>query len=288
MIFSKPINDIIGARISRRRYEARPIAPEQRAALQRFLDENSQGPFGKTTRLRLLAAEENDSDALRGLGTYGFIRDPAGFIVGAIRPGDHDMEDFGYVMEQAILFATDLEIGTCWLGGTFTKSAFAERIDVRAGETVPAVVSLGYATSRQGTMERLVRLGAGSKNRKPWSELFFSGAFGVPLSRESAGEHAEPLEMVRLAPSASNRQPWRVVELRGDGSLAFYVQRTPGYGGKGALIKMADLQRIDLGIALCHFELSATEAGLVGRWVDDEPELGALPKNTEYIATWQR
>ena len=34
---------------------------------------------------------------------------------------------------------------------------------------------------------------------------------------------------------------------------------------------MADLQRVDMGIAMCHFELAARERGLAGRWVVEQP-----------------
>ena len=79
------------------------------------------------------------------------------------------------------------------------------------------------------------------------------------------------LEVVRWAPSASNKQPWRVV--RGRKRWHFYLARTKGYG-KGlltSLVKLADLQRVDMGIAMCHFELAAREAGIEGRWVTDRP-----------------
>jgi hypothetical protein len=49
---------------------------------------------------------------------------------------------------------------------------------------------------------------------------------------------------------------------------------------------MADLQRIDIGIAMCHFELSAMELGLQGQWVLADPGLQALPELTEYIVSW--
>jgi len=39
---------------------------------------------------------------------------------------------------------------------------------------------------------------------------------------------------------------------------------------------MADLQRVDMGIAMCHFELAVREAGIEGRWVTDQP----LPENS--------
>jgi hypothetical protein len=91
-----------------------------------------------------------------------------------------------------------------------------------------------------------------------------------------------------MAPSASNKQPWRVVRRGGD--WHFYLQRTKGYGKGSALfavLRLADLQRVDLGIALCHFELAARELGLTGEWVLGEPEIGSLAQGVEYVATWQ-
>jgi hypothetical protein len=96
------------------------------------------------------------------------------------------------------------------------------------------------------------------------------------------------LEGVRMAPSASNKQPWRIVRTGAD--WHFYLQRTKGYG-KGSpifrLLRLTDLQRVDLGIALCHFELAARETGLAGRWVLEEPDIGALAPGVEYTATWR-
>ncbi len=94
--------------------------------------------------------------------------------------------------------------------------------------------------------------------------------------------------MLRLAPSASNRQPWRVIQ---DGACYhFYLQRTPGYG-RGTLtftlLGLADLQRVDIGIAMCHFELAARELGLEGQWVVDEPDLPKPGETIEYVVTWR-
>jgi hypothetical protein len=92
--------------------------------------------------------------------------------------------------------------------------------------------------------------------------------------------------MVRWAPSASNKQPWRVI--RSDDAWHFYLQRTKGYG-KGSMIfnvlRLADLQRVDMGIAMCHFELAVHEFNLHGRWKIEEPEI-RKPENTEYIVSW--
>jgi hypothetical protein len=51
-----------------------------------------------------------------------------------------------------------------------------------------------------------------------------------------------------------------------------------------AVMRMADLQRVDLGIAMCHFELTARSIGLPGAWAQDRPSIAA--DGREYVATW--
>jgi hypothetical protein len=54
-----------------------------------------------------------------------------------------------------------------------------------------------------------------------------------------------------------------------------------------SLLGLADLQRVDMGIAMCHFELVAREFGLKGGWVLEEPELQKTEQNTEYVVSWR-
>ena len=124
----EPARALIGQRFSCRRYDARPIEAEKQKVLRAFLAAMPAAPFATPVRLELAAASAEDSQALKGLGSYGLIRGAAGFIIGAVKSGPRDLEDFGYLMELAILQATGLGLGTCWLGGTFTKSSFARKI----------------------------------------------------------------------------------------------------------------------------------------------------------------
>ena len=52
-------------------------------------------------------------------------------------------------------------------------------------------------------------------------------------------------------------------------------------------MQLADLQRVDMGIAMCHFELAARERGLAGHWVVDDPRIEQPDENTEYTASWR-
>jgi hypothetical protein len=286
MQYPHPITNLIERRFSCRTYRDEPLKDGRRHELEAYLAALQRGPFGTSLRFKLVAASREDSEALRGLATYGFIKNAPGFILGAVPvEGRMNLEDFGYAMEDAILFATALGLGTCWLGGTFRKSAFAARLTMGDDEVMPCVTSVGRPAGRRSLVDRLIRPTVGAKHRLPWSALFFDGRFGAPLRPEAAGPFAEPLEMVRLGPSASNKQPWRVV--RDGPAWHFYLERTPGYGrGIGSYFVTADLQRVDMGIALCHFGLTAREVGLNGRWLVDEPALSRPGDLTEYTATW--
>ena len=52
------------------------------------------------------------------------------------------------------------------------------------------------------------------------------------------------------------------------------------------LLRLADLQRIDMGIAMCHFELVAQQCGLKGCWEVDDPGLEKPGESIEYTVSW--
>ena len=282
-----PVIDLIRRRYAVRSYVHAPLGEGERRALLEFLQANGDGPLGSRARFALLAATAESRDSLRGLGTYGFIRGAQAFMVGAVGDAAKDLEDYGYLMEQAVLFAADLGFGTCWLGGTFSRSSFAKRVDLAPGEQMPAVVAMGYPAPGGRSKDPLRRF-ASSNSRLPSERLFFDGRLDVPLALEGAGGYAAVLEAVRWAPSASNKQPWRIV--RSGDDWHFFLQRSKGYGPKSRLfsaVRIADLQRVDMGIAMCHFALTAGELGLDGQLVVDDRGIEMCGDDSEYTATWR-
>jgi nitroreductase len=282
MLFNKPVTNIIRQRKSVRSYSNTPIEEEKKKALVNFLSANTTGPLGTQARFTFVNAAPEDREALKGLITYGMIKNPMGFIIGAVCNAPHNLEDFGYLMEKDILMATDLGFGTCWLGGTYNSSGFSRKIALQDNEVIPAVTSVGYAIQKLSSMDSLIRISAGANRRKPWSALFFQD--NKPLSTGEAGSYATPLEMLRLAPSANNFQPWRIMKTVNTNTYHFYLKRTPFV--KQLMAAKADLQRVDIGIAMCHFELAAEEEGLKGTWTVKDPRLGGIAGKLNYIATW--
>lgn len=281
----KRIEDIIKKRYSCRSYKDTPLSEKDRSDISEFISHEFTGPFGSGTRFTLFAAEPSDSTALKGLGTYGFIKNPAAFIAGIVNESEMFPEDFGYAMESIILHVTEIGLGSCWLGGSFKRSSFGKKAGILDVETIPAVASIGYKADKRTLTDGIIRTSAGSAKRKNADEIFFTSGM-KELNINFDNGYGKILEMVRLAPSASNRQPWRVVKDESKNIFHFYLERTKSYTMMIKLMKYADLQRIDMGIAMYHFETSAAEEGLNGKWKIAQPSDLNAPKGWEYTITW--
>ncbi len=285
---NSPITEIIKSRYSCRSYNGMAVENSKRENLNSFIEENRTSPFGTKPRFTVFAAAEKDNEALKGLGTYGFIKGASAFIVGAAKKSEYDLEDYGYLMEKTILYATDIGLGTCWLGGSFNKSVFSTRAQVGEGEYLPAVTAVGNTAERKRVVDSVMRFAVGATKRKPFHELFYDKNFSVSLLKDNSGEYETPLEMVRKAPSATNKQPWRIVCDLENNKLHFYLKRSKKYyENNKKYFGIVDLQRIDMGIAMCHFELAAKELNLNGGWEINNPEIGDLPEATEYLVSWE-
>jgi len=283
---NRPVTELIRQRFSCRTYLSEIISVELLQSLSEFVAVTRVGPLGNQSRFELVAAAKNDNKALRGLGTYGFIKGATGFLVGATIDKGKALEDFGYLMEKIILYATDLGLGTCWLGGSFSRSRFAKKISLQKSEIIPAITSLGYIAEKPGRVDAFIRKEARGDQRRPWDWMFFNGSFDEPLPQNMAADYFLPLEMIRLGPSASNLQPWRIIHI--DGNWHFYLRRKSGYRNSRSakILRTADLQRVDMGIAMCHFEMTARSLGLLGQWMVAEPDIQVPDRFTEYTVSW--
>lgn len=273
-------SDTVKKRVSCRTYKKGPLVASDQEKLKEFFSKNIQGPFGNRVRFELIDLTGKEHVEVKTLSTYGFIKGASTFIVGAVTKGNLVLEDYGYCMERNILMATHLGLGTCWLGGTFNRSASASRINKQENEVVPAITPVGYPKDRKSIMDGTIRFFAKSSSRKAWEELFFDGDTRSPLTRNVAGKHELPLECVRLGPSASNRQPWRVLKEKGKEVFHFYLSRTPGYAERYPDVSLQD---VDMGIAMCHFEVGIREVNQRGSW---EVMQAPQQKGLEYIVSW--
>lgn len=284
--FSRPVLDLMAQRISCRTYQPVPLAAEKLSQLEACLKQPVVYPFPGTVRFALL---DNGQAAVQAqkIGTYGTIRGARYYIAGAVRRGPGALENFGYGMERIILHATDWGLGTCWLGGSLHRSEIGPRLGAGSDEYVPAMTPVGLPAERPGLQDQMLRWSAGSSQRKSWSELFFWEESRQPLTPETTGSFAPVLEAVRRAPSASNRQPWRVLVNSALTRFRLYLKRNVWYSQAAhAFMQAEDIQRLDLGIAQCHFELAAQALKLAGAWSRSGTKNEA-PAGWEFIAAWE-
>lgn len=239
-------HEALGRRCSRRRFE--PAAPA--AELLDRLDALCRG-FRPFDAARAVLLRQAPRDLFRGVvGSYGSVKGAASCLVVA-GPEDRAAEA-GYVGEGAVLEATALGLGTCWVAGLFRPEALGGRrggpSGLGEGERVWAASPVGVPTADKSVEERLMAAVARSGTRKGPEEIAPGSGRWPPWAQ--AGVAA-----ARLAPSAVNRQPWRFAW---DGGRVVLSADGPDTHGIP--------KRLDCGIAMLHFELGARAAGQGGRW----------------------
>lgn len=283
-IIKKSVIETIRKRQSIRTYETQNITAAHLSKINDYLhnEQNLYGPFGKKGRIELIQVTNNVTDKGIKLGTYGFIKNPSAYLVGITENNQISLVDFAYTFQKLVLFLTELGIGTCWMGGTFSRTSFEREIQMGESDFIPGITPIGYPSQKQRVFDKAVRLVVKADNKKPWDKLFYETNFESSLPKEKAGMLAVPIEMVRLGPSASNKQPWRLVLSEDRKACHFYIEHTPNYSTKLGY----DMQLLDMGIAMCQFDLACQELNFNGIWRVEDPEIMLLSEQTEYIVSW--
>lgn len=284
MNFSKPITDIIQERISHRTYTGNSLEKDLREKIMDLLENHDlKSPFtnyaGKA-RFKLISVTESDPKEKKKIGTYGFIKGAQDFIVGAVEKSQYGLEHYGYLMETIILFGTDIGLGTCWIGGLFNRSFFSAKISCTEDEIIPAITAIGYSTKKT-IREKIIRSFAKADKRMPWDNLFFNGNLSTPITKNEIGEYSKLLEMIHIGPSAGNKQPWRIIKITDKNIFHFYTINPKD----GRLLQYSKFRPLDIGIAVCHFDLTARELGLKGDWIFENPQIPGT-ENLLYKISW--
>ena len=271
-------------RRSIRTYRPDPLSAEEKRLVEELLNEAPAGPFGQTPRLALFPSSTGFLTSGK-LGTYGFIRNAPAYIGGAINQEPGSFVDFGYSLEKIILTLTAMGWGTCWLGGTFQRSQFAELLQLKQGEVIPAVTPLGRSLETTPPRDRAFKFFTGATQRKPRRELFFNYSDGDPQPNPAEEPWEGGFHSVHRAPSGVNRQPWRL--LKEEDRVHFFQARGIMTAPAG---ENFTLEEIDLGIAMAHWETALEFQGIPGRWEACSPlETPKAPDSRwRYLLTWSR
>jgi len=258
------VREAIRRRISVRRYDGQPVASETLAkVLEAGIESVALIPEIEV-KFHLFEKGSGVANRLSPISRTRILFGSAPhFIVATSKEQPGFMENLGFRMEQMILYATALGLGTCWIGGMFEEGTLRELLGEEAqGYRVVALTPLGYPDpSWWGHAARqLIEAGTAYQGRrKPLREIVFDREWGVPWQGE--GPLMEVLELTRLAPSWANTQPWRFIV---DGKRVIATaDTTPRWGN---VRQGKAYYRLDTGIAMSHFFLAGRELGWEGEW----------------------
>ncbi len=252
------IKQTIEHRTSVRTYSPTPLDESHIAALQTSID-TAGTPFGGDIKIGLV---HFTNDAPARPGTYGVIKGAEWFMVMSAADDDRSWLSAGFMMEQPVLEATELGLGTCWMAATFSSKQFSKVFEAPEGQKIMMVSPVGYPVGRKRILERITGMIAKSRTRKEFSTLF--------RDTDTDSRFNDALEMMRLAPSSVNSQPWRAL-VHGN-QVDFYYK--PG-----------NFSLIDMGIGLCHFDIGCHEENMTGMFaVINLPE--PAPEDFEYLISY--
>ncbi len=264
--------ELVKTRRSVRTYDGEKIDESKFSDLRSFA-ETATNPYKIPIRFAFLEAEEHklSSPVISGETLY---------VAAAVEKGEHADLAYGYTFEALLIRAHKLGLGSVFIGGTLPRDKFEKAAELTDSEIMPCVSPLGGIAKKMSLKESMMRTGVKADKRFDFGKLFFEGNFDTPLSVAKAQEAgiADALECVRLAPSAVNKQPWRVVV---DGKKAHFYERHD----KGYVTDDYDVQKVDMGIAMFHFDMGLAAEGKTAILRESDPGI-TIPDHMDYIITF--
>ena len=221
--------DAVYTRRSRRSYLRTSIPAAHRQELLRLMELLN---LEYDLHIQLI---ENAAPVFAGLrASYGMFQNVEHFIALIGKKEDPLLKrKLGYCGERLVLEATRMELGTCWVGGTFDRGKCP--CQLAENEQLCLVVAIGQVSPMESRRETFIHNTTARKS-KPLEALY-------KADTEPPAWFLDGVRAVQKAPSAMNRQP---VQFRlKDGKITVGVQA------------MAPFAEVDLGIALLHFELGS-------------------------------
>ncbi len=232
-------------RHSRRVFDGQPVSDDELDVI-----EATAAQFLPFEDARVVLVRKAPPTFFTGIiGSYGKVTGaPSALVFIADGSSSESAEHCGYTGEGIILEANALGLQTCWIAGSFSRSAVVSAMTLRQGEVVRAISPVGHAVLEPTNAEALLYGARKPKRRRPLDEIA-PGNAGWP-AWAAAGVTA-----ARIAPSAMNRQPWR-----------FRLDSGAVVISTAAAALPLSLTRLDCGIAMLHFELGARSEGCDGAW----------------------
>jgi nitroreductase len=168
--------DVVGARKSVRSYLNTPVEEEK---LSEVLEAARLAPSwaNKQCCRYIVIKDKVKIQELAG-GLNGWLKQAPVIVVACADPKDsgdrngmnYYLVDVGISMQQLVLAATALELGTCWIGA-FDEAKIKKTLEIPENIKVVAMTPLGYPADKEGLGSKLIRSVIGAGKRKPLKDI---------------------------------------------------------------------------------------------------------------------
>ena len=167
------LKDVIAKRRSVRAYRSRSIGQRKLRGLQRALQLAPSGANRQDYRFIFVTDEKKRERIAAEAGHQEFIAQAPLIVVAVCEPGGEF--NVAIAVDHMILAATDLGLGTCWIGW-FEGPPVRKVLGIPKSKAVPIMVTVGYAAEEPK-----------ARPRKALSELIALDAYAKKALRQMPG-----------------------------------------------------------------------------------------------------
>ncbi len=245
-VFGMDLYDAVYKRKSTRNYSQENLSRDIIENIEREISEVDELFPDCRTDYDIVDYDEVE-DFISGIvGGYGKVEAPH-YILAFSEESQECLVNLGYILERVVLEITSMEIATCWVGSHFDKETLKENFGTYKDLYPIVLTAFGKSQSDENTL----RSNPDAASRKEISELVLDDIDDVP------DKWLKVLDAARMAPSAMNSQPWRFKVK--DSGIDLYIETGGGIINKigKTFGNLEEMNKIDLGIALCHIQIGA-------------------------------
>lgn len=232
-------------RYAQQKYMLKEIKPFTLKSLSKKLAELSN----VYPEVRLEVYQKSIKEILPALrGKYGEFTDSPAFLAIILKDkGKNRWLKAGYIGEAAILEATALGLGTCWIGAHYLPEYTKVELNLKKDEKLVAVSPIGYSSENYNLTRNFISKLFPHRDRRNLADLCPDG-----YDQDWPSWVKNAVQLASYAPSRLNRQPWR-----------FY------YGEVRLVVEchgeVTAYKKLECGIALLHLEIGALDGGQTGK-----------------------
>ena len=167
--------DVITARKSVRGYSDKPVEEEK---LSKVLEIARLAPSWANKQCCRYIVVKDKTKIQELSGNFGWLKQAPVVVVACADPKDsgdrngmnYYLVDVGISMQQLVLAATAMDLGTCWVGA-FDETKVKKALQIPENIKVVAMTPIGYPADKEGISSKLIKTVIGAGKRKPLTEI---------------------------------------------------------------------------------------------------------------------